>query len=56
MLRNAVGGGGGSAFQEKSVTKVYGSTLLVLRGVGGVKFPGTTYLALRNTFSRMAPK
>ena len=28
MLRNAVGGGG------KSVTKMYGSTLLVLRGGG----------------------
>ena len=30
MLRNAVGGGWVSAFPEKSVTKVYGSTLLAL--------------------------
>ena len=35
MLRNAVGGGGVSAFPEKSVTKVYGSALLALRGGGG---------------------
>ena len=36
MLHNAVGGGGGSALSEKSVTKVYRSTLLALRGgVGG---------------------
>ena len=36
VLRNAVGGGGGgvSAFQKKSVTEVYGSTLLALRGGG----------------------
>ena len=34
MLRNAVGVGPLSAFPEKSVTKVYGSTLLVLRGGG----------------------
>ena len=34
MLRNAVGGGV-SASTEKSVTRVYGSTLLALRGVGG---------------------
>ena len=35
MLSNAVrGGGGGSAFPEKSVTKVYGSTLLALRWGG----------------------
>ena len=45
MLRNAVGGGGGggSAFTEKSVTKMYGSTLTVIsvtRGWVGVKFPG----------------
>ena len=33
MLRNAVGGGGVS-FPEKSVTKVYRSTLLALRGGG----------------------
>ena len=40
MLRNAVGGGGVSAFTEKSVTKMYGSTLLATRGWVGVKFPG----------------
>ena len=41
MLRNAVGGRWGSAFLEKSVTEVYGSTLLALRGGWvGVKFPG----------------
>ena len=28
-----------SNFQKKSVTKIYGSTLLALRGVDGVKFP-----------------
>ena len=33
MLRNAVGGGRVSDFPEKSVTKMYGSTLLALRGV-----------------------
>ena len=32
MLRNAVGGGEVSAFPEKSVTNVYSSTLLALRG------------------------
>ena len=32
MLRNADGGGGVSDFPEKSVTKVYCSMLLVLRG------------------------
>ena len=32
MLRNAVGCGRVSDFLEKSVTKTYGSTLLVLRG------------------------
>ena len=32
VLRNAVGGV--SAFPEKNVTKVYGSTLLALRGDG----------------------
>ena len=36
MLRNAVGGGRVSAFLEKSVTKVYGSTLLALQGRGWV--------------------
>ena len=34
VLRNAVGGGGVSAFPKKSVTKVYSSTLLPLRGGG----------------------
>ena len=34
VLRNAVGGGGVSAFPEKSVTKVCGSTLLSLQGAG----------------------
>ena len=41
VLRNAVGGGWVSAFPEKSVTKVYGSTLLALRGGGwGLNFQG----------------
>ena len=35
MLRNAVGGGRVSDFPEKSNTKMYGSTLLVLRGERG---------------------
>ena len=40
-------GGGVSAFMEKSVTKVYGSTLLALRGGGwGSNFQEN---ALRNT-------
>ena len=34
VLRNAVGGEGVSAFPEKSVAKVYDSTLLALRGGG----------------------
>ena len=34
MLPNVVGGGAVSAFPEKSVTKVYSSTLLALRGGG----------------------
>ena len=34
MLRKGVGGGWVSAFPEKSVTKVHGSTLLALRGCG----------------------
>ena len=34
VLRNADGGGGGSDFLEKSVTKVYCSMLLALRGDG----------------------
>ena len=47
VLRNAVGGGGCQLSRKKSVTKVYGSTLLLaLRGITvtsgwvGVKFPG----------------
>ena len=32
MLHNAVGGGRVSDFPKKSVTKMYGSTLLALRG------------------------
>ena len=41
VLRNAVGGGWMSAFLKKSVTEVYGSMLLALRGGWvGVKFPG----------------
>ena len=36
MLRNAVGGGRVSDFPEKCVTKIYGSTLLALRGGGWV--------------------
>ena len=39
VLRNAVGGGRVSEFPEKSVTKMYGSTLFPLRGGVGVKFP-----------------
>ena len=39
VLRNTVGVGGVPAFPGKSVTKVYGSTLLALRGRVGVKFP-----------------
>ena len=35
VLRNAVGGGRVSDFPEKSVTKMYGSTLLAIRGVDG---------------------
>ena len=34
MLRNAVGGGRVPDFPEKSVTKMYVSTLLLLRGGG----------------------
>ena len=40
-------GGWGSNFQEKSVTKVYGSTLLALRGVGGSQI--SRKKTLRNT-------
>ena len=36
VLRNAVGGGTVSGFPEKSITKMYGSTLLALRGGGWV--------------------
>ena len=40
MLCNAVGGGWVSTFLQQSVTEVYGSTLLALRGGGwGVKIP-----------------
>ena len=34
MLHNAMGGGGMSAFPEKSDTKVYGSQLLALQEGG----------------------
>ena len=34
MVRNGVGGGWVSAFPEKSVTKVFGSMFLALRGGG----------------------
>ena len=45
MLRNAVGGGVVSAFTEKSVTKMYGSTLLALRGGGwGSNFQEKMYV------------
>ena len=49
MLRNADGGGGGGVcnFSRKSITKVYGSTLLALRGVGGG--PNSRKNVLRNT-------
>ena len=46
MLRNAVGVGV-SAFPEKSITKVYGSTLLPLLGGGGGQISRTK--SLRNT-------
>ena len=36
VLRNALGGGRVSDFLGKSVTKMYGSTLLALRGGGWV--------------------
>ena len=36
VLRNALVGGRVSDFPEKSVTKMYGSTLLALRGDGWV--------------------
>ena len=36
MLRNAVGGGRVSDLHEKSITKMYGSPLLELRGGGWV--------------------
>ena len=49
MLRNAEGGGRVSDFPEKSNTKMYGSTLLVLRGErgGGCRIFGKK--GLRNT-------
>ena len=37
VLRNAEGGGRVSDFPKKSVAKMYGSTLLALRGVGGCR-------------------
>ena len=43
LLRNTDGDRGGSTFPERSVTKVYGSMLLALRGGGclvGVQIPG----------------
>ena len=47
-----LGGGWVSAFLEKSVTEVYDSTLLALRG-GGVKFPGKeSYVTLEWLFRR----
>ena len=36
MLHNRVGGGRVSDFPEKGVAKMYGSTLIVLRGGGWV--------------------
>ena len=47
VLRNAVGGGGVSDFLEKSVTEMYGSPLLALRGGGWVS--NFQEKALRNT-------
>ena len=44
VLRNAVGGGMVSDIPEKSITKMYSSTLLVLRGGGWVyKFPEKSF-------------
>ena len=39
MLCSAVGGGWVSDFPENSITNVYGSMLLALRGVGGCQIP-----------------
>ena len=47
VLCNAVGGGRASDFPEKSVTKMYRSTLLELRGGGCVS--NFQEKALRNT-------
>ena len=47
MLRSTVGGGRVSDFLEKSVTKMYGSTLLALLGGGWVS--NFQKRALRNT-------
>ena len=48
MLRNAVGGGRVSDFLEKSVTKMYGSTLLALRAGGLVsKIQKKCYVTLQ---------
>ena len=45
VLRNTHGGEGVSAFLEKSITKVWCSTLLAFRGGGvGVKFPGKSVM------------
>ena len=47
MLHNAVGGGKVSDFPEKNATKMYGSTLLGLRGGGLVSnFQKTCYVTL----------
>ena len=47
MLHNTVGGGRLSDSLKKSVTKMYGSMLLALRGVGGGQI--SRMKALRNT-------
>ena len=39
VLRNAVGVGGCQVSLKRPVTKMYGSTLLALRGGVGVEFP-----------------
>ena len=48
-LCNAVGGGRVSDYPEKCVTKMYGSTLLELRGGGWVSNFQKKTLGLRNT-------
>ena len=47
MLRNAVGVDGCQISRKKSITKMYGSTLLALRGGGWVS--NFQKKALRNT-------